>query len=86
MFVLHSVEKRIQSMNRLRSCSVNVLLKCRQQFPGGLEKRSHYFRLRTTAAAAAVVSVAKCFHVILKNVHLHINTYKRTRTRTRALT
>jgi len=39
------------------------VFKCRQQFPGRLEKRSHYFRACSTAV---VVLVAKFRKVILK--------------------
>lgn len=56
------------------------MFECRQQFPGRLEKRSHYFRACSTAV---VVLVAKFRKVILRkkkkqHVHVYVNTNKYT--------
>lgn len=54
------------------------MFECRQQFPGRLAKRSHYFRACSTAV---VVLVAKFREVILKNkknVYVNVNTNKYT--------
>lgn len=63
------MKDRVETLDDLCSCGVDITVKCRQQFPNPVEKRSHYILLLfERSTTSVIVSFAKCCRVILKKI------------------